>query len=329
MQVWIAQSWWPTAPPHHTAARCRLWASSSSVAKVSESGVHPDVVRRGCCDRPPPTPPHCPVSCAPPAPGSTVRGSIFRMEKWEPGEVRRLARGHSWAPKVARDCSPMPSGPAPAALSVSPPGTHGAGQGGRQCGGPGSGGGRGAKSALSQAFFSPPAAPPGRTPCPQLPEPRQFLFLAPGAASCLSFELGCWFPTHSPSSNGPRACPLTGRPPGPAWRQTGTGGPRRPPLPGTSLPPFALLFSAPSGAAPGPVPDTPPPSTVRGLSPSCQGTRLRGGFFQPLHALIFQQSTWTPRCRKVWARHLRRGTRADSRGPGVGTGARLGRWPRR
>lgn len=207
---------------------------------------------------PPPTPPHCPVSCAPPAPGSTVRGSIFRMEKWEPGEVRRLARGHSWAPKVAQDCSPMPSGPAPAALSVSPPGTHGAGQGGRQCGGPGSGGGRGAKSALSQAFFSPPAAPPGRTPCPQLPEPRQFLFLAPGAASCLSFELGCWFPTHSPSSNGPRACPLTGRPPGPAWRQTGTGGPRRPPLPGTSLPPFALLFSAPSGAAPGPVPDTPP-----------------------------------------------------------------------
>lgn len=131
------------------------------------------------------------------------------------GEIRRLGDSPEVAAGPRRSletAAPSPRARAPAAPSVSPPGTHEAGQGraGGNAEGPEWGGGRGAKSALSQAFFSPPAAPPGRTPCPQPPEPGRFLFLTPGAASCLSFELGCWLPTHSLSSSGPWACPLMG-----------------------------------------------------------------------------------------------------------------------
>lgn len=257
----------PSRPP------ARLWL------RCGESDVHPDVLRQGCCDGPPAS-----LSCllCSSCPGQHCSRFHFQDREVGTGEIRRLgdspevAAGPRRSPETA---APSPRARALAAPSVSPPGTHEAGQGraGGNAEGPEWGGGRGAKSALSQAFFSPPAAPPGRTPCPQPPEPGRFLFLTPGAASCLSFELGCWLPTHSPSSSGPWACPLMGPSPqallgvrlaqeAPEAPASGNQCPSlRPALPRLGL--LAVLF---------------PPLLPRGPRPGAvsvlRGTRLRGGF---------------------------------------------------
>lgn len=179
-----------------------------------------------------------------------------------------------------------------AAARVGPSGlrAHGLGKAGW------SGAGRGPTPLGARLSSPPPAAPPGRAPCPLLPKPRGFLFLLPRAVSCLSFELGCWLPLTSLLRRHPSTSSDGLVPPGCALEKGGTGGPRGLRFLEALSPSFTLLALRSGCCLDSPLPSS-LPITLRGGSSVLR--QQQGTPWMPLSLSSFQPYMGTLRSREV------------------------------
>ena len=167
-------------------------------------------------------------------------------------------------------------------------------------------GGPGAHSALGQAFFSPPAAPPSRAPCPGCQSGEASFFS--GLRLFPAFPLN-WGAGPPPSLRQP--------PPRVALRGWHTGSQRM----GSWKPPPSL----PSSLCPGL--GAAPAAPSLGASCPCP-TRLGGGCSPALPHSLFSTQLWMLRSRSVGAKQCRdRGL--GSQTPGLGGGGAAAQAPGR